>query len=247
MKAEDGAVPVELRLKPDERQALAAYAASARWPAGFTVYERHAPADGLFVVLSGSVVLRTRLKGGRAFVPRIATAGHVFGVEGLAPGALYRTDARAAVETQTLHLDGARLRVLLRERPVEAQSLLGQVSAAHAHLLDRLRELAALSVEQRLLAAVSRVREARADGASGDSVTFDAAGYRLLCEMVGATRESVSLVVNRLVAEGLAERDGTSVRITAPPHGEESVPADLLLTRADQALTLGANRSTMAS
>lgn len=247
MKAEDGTVRDELRLSPEELQVLAAYAASARWPAGFTVYERHATADGLFVVLNGSVVLRTRLKGGRAFVPRIATAGHVFGVEGLAPGAIYRTDARAATESQTLHLDGARLRVLLRERPVEAHALLGQVAAAHAHLLDRLRELAALSVEQRLLAAVGRVRAARADGMSGDAVTFDAAGYRLLCEMVGATRESVSLVVNRLVTEGLAERDGTSVRITAPPQGDGGVPADLLLARAEPGLTLRADRSTLAS
>ncbi|HEU4630391.1 MAG TPA: Crp/Fnr family transcriptional regulator [Gemmatimonadaceae bacterium] len=237
----------ELRLSPDERQGLAAYAASARWPAGFTVYERHAPADGVFVVLSGSVVLRTRLKGGRAFVPRIATAGHVFGVEGLAPAAVYRTDARAAVETQTLHLDGARLRVLLRERPVEAQALLAQVGAAHAHLLDRLRELAALSVEQRLLAAVTRVRDARADVAPSDPVTFDAAGYRLLCEMVGATRESVSLVVNRLVSEGLAERDGSNVRIRPPARPEdESAPADLLLARSGAEPGLPAGRS-MAS
>ena len=232
----------DLRLNPDERQGLAAYAASARWPAGFTVYERQAPADGVFVVLSGSVVLRTRLKGGRAFVPRIATAGHVFGVEGLAPGAVYRTDARAAIESQTLHLDGARLRVLLRERPVEAQSLLRQIGAAHAHLLDRLRELAALSVEQRLLAAVTRLCEARADMPPGDPVTFDSAGYRLLCEMVGATRESVSLVVNRLVAEGLAERDGGNVRITPPQHTDDGVPADLLLARAESGLTLRADR-----
>lgn len=247
MQVEDGVVTDEMRLSPDERQGLAAYAASARWPAGFTVYERHAPADGVFVVLSGSVVLRTRLKGGRAFVPRIAMAGHVFGVEGLAPAAHYRTDARAAVETQTLHLDSARLRVLLRERPVEAQTLLAQVGAAHAHLLDRLRELAALSVEQRLLAAVTRVRDARVDGAPSDLVSFDAAGYRLLCEMVGATRESVSLVVNRLVAEGLAEREGSNVRIRPPARSDESAPADLLLAGSEaRGLALRADR-TMAS
>jgi hypothetical protein len=37
------------------------------------------------------------------------------------------------------------------------------------------------------------------------------AQYRLLCELVGATRESVSLVLTRLVAEGLAERNGSTV------------------------------------
>ena len=40
--------------------------------------------------------------------------------------------------------------------------------------------------------------------------------YRLLCELVGATRESVSLVLGRLTGEGLVERKGTSL-IVAPP------------------------------
>jgi hypothetical protein len=42
------------------------------------------------------------------------------------------------------------------------------------------------------------------------------ARYRLLCELVGATRESVSLVLGRLTGEGLVERKGTNL-IIAPP------------------------------
>lgn len=228
----------ELRLGVDERQQLAAYAASARWPAGFAVYQHGAPADGVFVVLSGSIVLRSRLKGGRAFVPAIATVGELFGAEGLTPGAAYLTDARAESETQTLHLSRLRLGTLLRERPALALTLLAQVGRAHACLLDRLRELAALSVEQRLLAAVARACEARADLPPDAPMVFDAAGYRLLCEMVGATRESVSLVVNRLVAEGLAERDGSSIVIARPRT--LGVPASLLLS--DRGVELGGEK-----
>lgn len=211
----------EMRFSPEERQSLAAYAASARWPAGFTVYQRGAAADGVFVVLSGHVVLRTRLKGGRAFVPAVVRVGELFGTEGLTAGALYHTDARADAESQTLHLGRLRLQTLLRERPDLGLSLLAQIGRANAALLDRLRELAALSVEQRLLAAVSRAATARADGGADAPVVFDAAGYRLLCEMVGATRESVSLVVNRLVTEGVAARDGSTVSI----HPPRSFPA----------------------
>jgi CRP-like cAMP-binding protein len=215
------------RFTPEERLSLAAYAASARWPAGFMVYQHDGPADGVFVVLDGHVVLRARLKGGRAFVPAIVTAGELFGVEGLTPNAVYKTDARAEVESQTLHLSRARLQTLLRERPALGLALLAQIGRTQAALLDRLRELAALSVEQRLLAAVARAAGARADGRLDAPVVFDAAGYRLLCEMVGATRESVSLVVNRLVADGLAARDGAQVSIR-PPRGFPE-RADLLL------------------
>lgn len=226
----------EARLDTDARARLAAYAASARWPSGFQVYQRGAPADGLFIVLSGSVVLRTRLKGGRAFVPMIATAGEVFGAEGLTPGAMYQTDARAEPEAETLHLGRRRLRTLLREQPADAAELLTAVGVAHACLLDRLRELAALSVEQRLYAAVARLRETRADAPPNGAVALDGAGYRLLCEMVGATRESVSLVVNRLVAEGHAARDGTTVSIVPP--ADLGGAADLLLIAGDGRLPL---------
>ena len=34
--------------------------------------------------------------------------------------------------------------------------------------------------------------------------------HRLLCEMVGATRESIALALSRMVGSGVATRDGTS-------------------------------------
>jgi len=83
------------RLADAERDALAAYAARASWPSGFAIYQRSAPADGVFVVTRGRVVLRSRVRAGRGFVPWIATPGETFGSEGLSPNAHYSTDARA--------------------------------------------------------------------------------------------------------------------------------------------------------
>jgi hypothetical protein len=40
------------------------------------------------------------------------------------------------------------------------------------------------------------------------------ARYRLLCELVGATRESVSLVLGRLTGEGVVERSGTTLFVS---------------------------------
>lgn len=219
-------------LRIEELDGLAAYAATARWPAGFAVYQRGAPADGVFLVLQGRVVLRTRLRGGRAFVPRVCGPGELFGAEGIScggadtVGAVYETDARAECETHTLHLGRERLRTLLRERPSTALALFGQVGVAHAQLLERLRELSMMSVEQRLLAAVDRARALQPDDIAGSPLVFDAAGYRLLCEMVGATRESVSLVINRLMDEGLAERDGARVVINPSAQTADGAGAE---------------------
>ena len=195
------------------------YAARATWPTGFNVYQRGTPADGVFVVLRGRVVLRTRVKSGRGFIPAVATPGVTFGGEGLASarraGTMYVTDARADDESETLHLSGSQFRAFMRERPPQAFALLGQVMAEHASLLDKLRELATLSVEQRLVAALVRMARQRMFVAADGRITLDAAQYRVLCELVGATRESVSLVVNRLVSDGLAERRGGGI-VVAP-------------------------------
>lgn len=213
------------RLPLVERQALAAYAARASWPSGFVIYQRGAPADGVFFVLRGRVVLRSRVRAGRGYVPWIATAGESFGAEGLAAKSAYATDARADEETETLHLSGTRFRSFLREQPQHALAIISQVMAERTSLLDKLRELTTLSVEQRLISTILRMSKDSTFTSETGQIVLCSARYRLLCELVGATRESVSLVLGRLVAEGLVRREGTSFVVT---------PSDMLARRLDQ-------------
>ena len=200
------------RLSPDVRAALASYGAKASWPAGFGIYQRATPADGIFVVLHGRVVLRSRVKAGRGFVPTIATEGETFGAEGLEVAGRYATDARAEEASETLHLSGARFRAFLREQPQHAQALVGQIMSERTMLLDKLHELATLSVEERLIASMLRLAD-QTQGTDRTRLQLGPSEYRLLCELVGATRESVSLVFNRLVAAALVERDGTTYTV----------------------------------
>jgi CRP/FNR family transcriptional regulator, cyclic AMP receptor protein len=206
-----------------ELEAIARFAARAVWPDGFNVYQRGANADGIFIVTRGRVVLRCRVKSGRGFIPAVITPGGTFGGEGLATtgldavgaphSAVYMTEARADDETETLHLSGARFRALVREQPQHALALVGQAMAEHAALLERVRELATLSVEQRLVAVLTRMARQRTFLGDDGRLALDAAGYRVLCELVGATRESVSLVLNRLVVDGAAERRDSGITI----------------------------------
>jgi CRP/FNR family cyclic AMP-dependent transcriptional regulator len=204
------------RLGESERDALSSYAARASWPSGFAIYQRGAVADGVFVVARGRVVLRSRVRAGRSFVPWIATAGETFGSEGLSQNARYATDARADDESETFYLSSARFRAFVREQPQRSLTLITQLMAERAALLDKLRELTTLSVEQRLVATLVRMASNNTFAHDDGQIVLCAARYRLLCEMVGATRESVSLVLGRLVGDGLVERRGTSLVIVAP-------------------------------
>lgn len=201
------------RLAAATVDALLAYAARATWPAGFVVYQRGAHADGLFVVLQGRVVLRSRVRAGRGFVPWIATPHETFGSEGLSSAPRYATEARADEEATTLFLSTAKYRSFLREQPQSATLLLAQVLTERSALLEKLRELTTMSVEQRLIVALVRMATFDTGLRDDGGLVLSTSRYRLLCELVGATRESVSLVLGRFVGEGLIERKGSALVI----------------------------------
>ena len=200
-----------MRLASATVDAMMAYAARATWPAGFVIYQRGVPADGVFIVVEGRVVLRSRVRAGRGFIPWIATPFETFGAEGLSGTPRYTTEARADEATTTLFLSTTRFRSLLREQPQHATALIAQLLTERSSLLEKLRELTTMSVEQRLVVSLTRMATfdsfTREDGA----LMLTTGRYRLLCELVGATRESVSLVLGRFTAEGLIERSGSSL------------------------------------
>jgi CRP/FNR family transcriptional regulator, cyclic AMP receptor protein len=201
------------RLTQDEIAALGDYGAKAVWPAAFQIYQRGAPADGVFIVLEGHVILRNKIKIGRGFVPVIATPGQTFGSEGLSANARYVTDASAAEETRTMFLSGQQFRAFVRERPAQTIPLLSQIMSERAFLLEKLHELAALNVDQRLISTLSHLSSDRTFTAPDGRLKLENNHHRLLCEMVGATRESIALALSRLVSAGIAERKGMTFLI----------------------------------
>jgi CRP-like cAMP-binding protein len=229
--AADHPPAISTRLAPATVDALLAYAARATWPAGFVIYQRGAPAEGLFVVLEGRVVLRSRVRAGRGFIPWIATPCETFGAEGLSATPRYSTEARADEEAATLFLSSARYRSFLREQPQHVTALLAQILSERSALLEKLRELTTMSVEQRLIVALIRMATFDTFTRDDGCIVLSTNRYRLLCELVGATRESVSLVLGRFAGEGLIERKGSSL-IVAPTQlmsRMEELPLDDLL------------------
>jgi CRP/FNR family cyclic AMP-dependent transcriptional regulator len=198
------------RVAREQRDQIAAYGARTSWPSGFTIYEPGAPADGVFMVLRGQVVLRNQLGSGRSFVPWVATPGETFGAEGLEGTAAYASQARAEEESETLHLSAARFSAMLREQPATALILLRQMMSERTALLVKFGQHAMLTVEQRLIASLIRLVQSHDTGTGA----VPPVPRRLLGELVGATRESISLVLGRLCAEGLVRREGGGLFIS---------------------------------
>ncbi|HUR91139.1 MAG TPA: Crp/Fnr family transcriptional regulator [Gemmatimonadaceae bacterium] len=197
------------QLTSDDLAILAPYGAKANWPAGFVLYECGSPANGLFIVLSGRIVLSNSGRNKRDFISWVAFERETLGCEGLSPEASYATNAYAAVQSETLHLNFDSFRALVREQPNCAIALSSQMVTERAAILVRLHDFAAASVDARVLAALDRLSHDPSSKANG-TLVVSPSDYRLLCDMVGATRESISLALGRLVGSGVAERKGTS-------------------------------------
>jgi CRP/FNR family transcriptional regulator len=196
------------RLAAEVATALAAYGARTTWPESFQIYQHGTPADGLSVVLRGHVVLRNRVRNGRGFVPAVVIPGETFGIEGLSPEATYITDAYASDETETLFVSGSQFRAFIRENPAEAIHVIGQLMSERAALLEKLHSMASQNVEQRLVSSLQRLAADRSFMGSDGRIRLELRHHRLLCEMVGATRESIALALARLAGSGIAERSG---------------------------------------
>lgn len=197
------------QLTASDLEIVTSYGAKASWPTGFTLYQRGAHADGIFVVTCGRIVLANNGRGKREFVSWVAFQGETFGCEGIAPNGRYASNACAAVPSETLHLTGDGYRALVREQPGCAIAMMGQIATERAAIMRRLHDFASASVDQRVLAALDRLSHDPSMKANG-TLVLRQADYRLVCEMVGATRESISLALGRLVGSGVAERDGTA-------------------------------------
>jgi CRP-like cAMP-binding protein len=187
---------------------MAGYGARTTWPSNFQIYQRATAADGLSMVLRGHVVLRNRIRAGRGFAPAVIIPGETFGTEGLTQERVYVTDAYASDETETLFLAGAQFRAFVRENAGEAIRLIAQLMSERAALLEKLHAMASQNVEQRLVSSLQRLAGDRSFLADDGRLRLELRHHRLLCEMVGATRESIALALGRLVGAGIAERKG---------------------------------------
>jgi CRP-like cAMP-binding protein len=213
------------KLSVDDATTLAIYGARTTWPANFQIYQRGTPADGISLVLRGHVVLKNRARSGRSFVPAIVIPGETFGIEGLSPEASYVTDAYASEECETLFVSGAQFRAFVRENPTKALHVVGQLMSERSALLEKLHAMASQNVEQRLICALRRIAADKTFLARDGRIRLELKHHRLLCEMVGATRESIALALGRLVGSGVADKKGM-VFFVAPSRLADHINGD---------------------
>jgi len=183
---------------------LALASSLRRYPAKTVLYRAGDVADGLYVVMSGRVIVR-RETAQRSEMLHMERAGGVLGEIPVFGGGRFPATAVALEPTECLHVPIAVVERLLRDEPSFARFALQRLAARAQSLLQRIDELTASTVTSRLAAFVV----ARAAASQAADFTLGRTQSELANEL-GTAREVVVRGIARLIEAGAIVRTGRS-------------------------------------
>jgi CRP/FNR family transcriptional regulator len=161
-------------------------------------------ADGLYVVISGRVIVR-RETAEKSEMLHTERAGGVLGEIPVFGGGRFPATAVALEPTECCHVPIAVVERLLRDEPSFARFALRRMAARAQSLLQRIDELTASTVTTRLAAFVA----ARAAQSDGEDFALGMTQSELATEL-GTAREVIVRGIASLIDAGAIVRTGRS-------------------------------------
>jgi CRP-like cAMP-binding protein len=188
-------------LRPADREALLAVARRRSFARGEVVCHEGDPADSLHLVEQGHLAVRSGLASGATATFTILSAGDYFGELALLRADRRRTATVVALEpSRTLAVAASAFDALCARNPglerVVAALLADRIDTLSRRLLETMYESVDRRVHRRLLEL------ARSYGTGGAAATIPLSQAQL-ADLVGSTRPSVNLVLQRLVELGV--------------------------------------------
>lgn len=163
--------------------------------AGTTLFQEHAPARALYVLLAGRVRVTRCGADGRVVVLHFADPGDVLGCAMLGGATAYPGTAEVLEEAVVLAFDEASVGRLIQRFPVVTHNALRMLSGRMEDLRIRLREMTTDGVEPRIAHALVRLA-ARQGNRELHLSRQD------LAELVGTTQYTVSRTLTAWEREG---------------------------------------------
>ena len=195
-----------------DQQALARVAERC----SFRTYPRNAPVmteqdttNDVFFVLSGTVRINSHSTSGREVAYSDAGVGAVLGEFSAIDSRPRSTNVIALTECHLARMSGRDFSTLVRTNPTVAFHLVEALVAKIRAMSERVFELSALAVSERV-----RRELARMAGTGGK--VMDAPTHQEFAARIGTHREAVTRELGRLAAEGIIEVKQHQIRILDP-------------------------------
>jgi CRP-like cAMP-binding protein len=203
-------------LRPSEVQSLAAASKRLCFERGEVVFLPGDESDCLFILAEGRVVLSHRENGKRAIIEAI-WPDELFGQCALVHGGLREATCEVPKSATVIQVPLKVVSDFMDANPRFARDLMADVGGAMRRLAHRLVSVLIRPKRQRLVDLLLQL--ARSRGVARDSGVLIPAlvTHQELGEMIGATRETVTVVLGQLRRENVIDFDGRRIVVLGMP------------------------------
>lgn len=191
------------QLTAEEAAALEAHALTRKFKKGEMVYCPHEAGQTVLLLAIGRIKLKTVTPDGKEAILAFIEEGELFGELALLDGAARGEFAEAVVESQVIAIPADALQHVMAKRPDVSLGITRLVGLRRRRIQNRLQSVLFRSNRERVTHLLLELVETHGirDGAQWQI------GIRLshqdLASLIGATRESVTLILGQLQLEKL--------------------------------------------
>lgn len=181
------------------------------------------PSNAVFFLKEGQVKIIHLLEDGKEFTLAILEPGEVFGELALAGEYTRESAALAMGEVLVCTVDGAFFERFLNKRPDLSYKLTKIIGFRRREIEIRLADLAFKGVPSRIARLLLRLAEQYGTADNNGLKLKIRLGHQDIANLIGASRETVTLTLNRLRKEGILDFTRRSFIILKPEKLKDSI------------------------
>jgi CRP/FNR family transcriptional regulator len=202
--------PIFKRLKPDDRERVAAVAHVAAFERGDVIFTEGDPSDSFYVVTGGRVKVSKLTPGGKEIILEIFGVGDPLGAVAVYEGFPFPASATALEPTTCVLVPRQAFFQLLERHPSLVRGLLLGLTSRLVELTNRLAELTGTKVEARLARLFLKMADEMGQARSGGEFIAMTLSRQELADLTGTTIETAIRVMSRWHKQNLVhtEKEG---------------------------------------
>jgi CRP-like cAMP-binding protein len=197
-------IPIFSKLDEEELDLIYRSMSKRTYPPNSVIFFEGDVPDGLYLVMRGRVKISLMDENGREIILSVLKRGSFFGEMGLFNESPRSADVETLVETDFLILKKSDFLEMIEKYPSIFRNILEEMSGRLREADDKIRNLALFDVAGRLARVLIDI--AKKEGVISkeeNTATLPELSQQELANMIGASRETVSRVLNSFRKQGL--------------------------------------------
>jgi CRP-like cAMP-binding protein len=195
--------PLFEHLAPDECQRLEARSRARSFPKRSTVYFPDETGESVLLLTRGRVKIRALTPDGRELILAFIEPGELFGELAVLDEAPRNEHAEAADDSRVLAIPRGELLWLMGRRPDIALSVTKLIGLRLRRVENRLKNILFRSNRERTVAVLLELLDSHGRAERGRWEIDLRLSHQELANLIGSTRETVTLTLGQLQREGL--------------------------------------------